>query len=54
MGDRFGWCQQKENKDELLDMTFDYAIENNPDFKWVDNYRYDASVTQVYISQNDE
>jgi len=47
MGDRFGWCQTLENVDEVLNMTYDYAIENNPNLNWIDEYRYDSSVTQV-------
>ncbi|XP_052059702.1 uncharacterized protein LOC127700331 [Mytilus californianus] len=49
MGDRFGWSQTEEKKDETLNMTFDYAIENNPNLKWIDNYRYNTSVTQLEI-----
>ena len=47
MGDRFGWCQTLESVDEVLNMTYDYAIENNPNLNWIDEYRYDSSVTQV-------
>lgn len=47
MGDRFGWSQTEVKKDEILNMTFNYAIENNPNLKWIDNYRYNTSVTQV-------
>ncbi|CAG2215023.1 NPHP3 [Mytilus edulis] len=49
MGDRFGWSQTEENKDETLNMTYDYAIENNPNLKWIDDYRYNTSVTQLEI-----
>jgi hypothetical protein len=28
-------------------MTYDYAIENNPNLNWIDEYRYNSSVTQV-------
>lgn len=47
MGERFGWSQTSEKKDEVLNMTFDYAIENHPNMQWIDKYRYDSSVTQV-------
>ena len=47
MGDRFGWCQTLENVDDVLNMTYDYAIENNPNLNWIDEYRYNSSVTQV-------
>jgi hypothetical protein len=47
MGDRFGWCQTLENVDNVLNMTYDYAIENNPNLNWIDEYRYNSSVTQV-------
>ncbi|VDI38996.1 Hypothetical predicted protein [Mytilus galloprovincialis] len=49
MGDRFGWSQREDKKDETLNMTFNYAIENNPNLKWIDNYRYNTSVTQLEI-----
>ncbi|CAG2252128.1 NPHP3 [Mytilus edulis] len=49
MGDRFGWSQREDKKDETLNMTYDYAIENNPNLKWIDDYRYNTSVTQLEI-----
>ena len=47
MGERFGWSQRKGEDDDVLNMTYDYAIENYPNLKWIDEYRYDSSVTQV-------
>ena len=47
MGDRFGWCQRREKVDSVLNMTYDYAIQTNPNLKWIEDYRFDASVTQV-------
>ncbi|XP_063951363.1 uncharacterized protein LOC129253865 [Lytechinus pictus] len=49
MGDRFGWSQSEEIKDELLDLSFDTAIEEFKQFKWVDEYRFDSSVTQLEV-----
>ena len=48
MGDRFGWCQKQDDKDEKLDKSYDYAIENHSKtLGWIENYRFDTSVTQV-------
>ncbi|KAL4236673.1 hypothetical protein ACF0H5_005057 [Mactra antiquata] len=49
MGERFGWSQKTGSSDEVLNMTFDYAIEHNPSLAWVKDYRYDTSVTQLEI-----
>lgn len=47
MGERFGWSQKAGTDDKLLTKTYDYAIENEQSLKWIDNHRYDTSVTQV-------
>ena len=47
LGERFGWCQTKEKEDSTLNKSYDYAIESNPSLNWIDNYRYNSSVTQV-------
>ncbi|VDI57556.1 Hypothetical predicted protein [Mytilus galloprovincialis] len=49
MGDRFGWCQTEDKPDDVLNMSYDYAIENNPKLKWIDKFRYDTSVTQLEV-----
>eukprot|EP00057_Strongylocentrotus_purpuratus_P003545 XP_003726872.2 PREDICTED: TPR repeat-containing protein DDB_G0287407 [Strongylocentrotus purpuratus] len=46
MGDRFGWSQSRKFKDELLDISYDTAVDEYQHFKWVDEYRFDSSVTQ--------
>ncbi len=47
MGERFGWSQEEGKPDQKLNQSFDYAVETNKQLKWVDEYRYGASVTQV-------
>ena len=47
MGERFGWSQKTGNTDELLNASYDYAIDNYKNLKWIDGFRYDTSVTQV-------
>jgi len=47
MGERFGWSQKSDKKDEVLNSTYDYAIDNHPNMDWIEKYRYDSSVTQV-------
>ena len=49
MGERFGWSQKTGKTDDVLNMTFDYAIENYKSLQWIDGYRYDSSVTQVKL-----
>ncbi|XP_070541009.1 uncharacterized protein [Ptychodera flava] len=49
MGDRYGWSQKEGEEDELLDGSFDYAIENNPKFEWIKDYRYDTSITKLEV-----
>ncbi|XP_053394800.1 uncharacterized protein LOC123525710 isoform X2 [Mercenaria mercenaria] len=49
MGDRFGWSQKSDKKDEVLDMTYNYAIENHPGLTWIEKYRYDTSVTTLEV-----
>ncbi|XP_078619476.1 uncharacterized protein LOC144886633 isoform X1 [Branchiostoma floridae x Branchiostoma japonicum] len=49
MGERFGWSQKKDEPDKLLNASFDYAIKHNDDLKWIDDYRFDTSVTQLEI-----
>ncbi|XP_052774907.1 uncharacterized protein LOC128213338 [Mya arenaria] len=49
MGDRFGWCQQEAKVDDVLNMTFNYAIENHPNLQWIEQYRYNSSVTQLEV-----
>ncbi|WAR23121.1 Y7407-like protein [Mya arenaria] len=53
MGDRFGWCQQEAKVDDVLNMTFNYAIENHPNLQWIEQYRYNSSVTQRYASESE-
>lgn len=47
MGERFGWALKPGTDDKLLTKTYDYAIENEQSLKWIENHRYDTSVTQV-------
>lgn len=48
LGERFGWSQREDKPDELLNASFDFAIENFPsDFGWLERYRFDCSVTKV-------
>ena len=49
MGDRFGWSQKEDEKDDVLDMTYNYAIENFPNLTWIEKFRFDISVTTVWI-----
>ena len=49
MGERFGWCQPEGTKDDLLDMTFNFALENQPKLAWIGDYRFNTSVTQVTV-----
>ncbi|XP_063416845.1 uncharacterized protein LOC134699089 isoform X1 [Mytilus trossulus] len=51
MGERYGWSQRKEAPDEVLNSTFDYAIESYPNLKWIDEFRYGSSVTQLEVLQ---
>ena len=37
----------KIKKDELLNSSFDYALENYKQMDWIDQFRYGVSVTQV-------
>ncbi|XP_071504967.1 uncharacterized protein [Diadema antillarum] len=50
MGDRFGWSQTEDEVDELLSKSFDYAVENFSNLKWIDKHRYRCSVTQLEVS----
>ena len=47
MGDRYGWSQQEKQKDDLLNESFTYASNSHQSLKWVDDYRFDTSVTKV-------
>lgn len=47
LGDRFGWSQTEEKKDELLNKSYDFAIENFKALGWLDDFRYSTSVTKV-------
>ena len=51
LGERFGWCQESEDKhDELLDQSYEYAIKQDPKrLGWVDKHRYGSSVTKVRV-----
>ncbi|KAK3101549.1 hypothetical protein FSP39_004391 [Pinctada imbricata] len=49
LGSRFGWSQNKEKEDNALMKTYDYAVENIPNLKWIDEHRFDTSVTQLEI-----
>ncbi|XP_019626894.1 PREDICTED: uncharacterized protein LOC109471895 isoform X3 [Branchiostoma belcheri] len=49
MGERFGWSQKQDEPDKLLNASFDYAIKHNDDLKWIENHRFDTSVTQLEI-----
>ncbi|XP_072040846.1 uncharacterized protein [Amphiura filiformis] len=49
LGDRFGWHQRENNKDTLLDATYDYALRNLKGFDWLEDFRYDTSVTKLEI-----
>jgi hypothetical protein len=48
MGERFGWSQQEDSPDELLNNSFDFALQNFPhQLGWLEKHRYGTSVTQV-------
>ncbi|KAL4237053.1 hypothetical protein ACF0H5_005437 [Mactra antiquata] len=49
MGERFGWSQRTGETDELLNTTYDFAIDNNPNLSWIKQYRFDTSVTQLEV-----
>ncbi|XP_030831949.1 TPR repeat-containing protein DDB_G0287407 [Strongylocentrotus purpuratus] len=49
MGDRFGWSQSSKFKDELLDKSYDTVVDAYRQFKWVDDYRFNSSVTQLEV-----
>lgn len=49
LGDRYGWSQTEKKKDELLNKSYDYAVLSQPELKWVDEYRYDCSVTKLEV-----
>ena len=49
MGHRYGWCQKSDTNDEGLTRSFDYAVENCPSLKWINDFRFDTSVTKVKI-----
>eukprot|EP00057_Strongylocentrotus_purpuratus_P006384 XP_011660858.1 PREDICTED: uncharacterized protein LOC576310 isoform X1 [Strongylocentrotus purpuratus] len=49
LGDRFGWSQKEGEVDELLNKSYDYAIENFSHLKWIEEYRFDSSVTQLEV-----
>ena len=51
MGERFGWSQKSDKKDEVLNSTYDYAIDNHPNMDWIEKYRYDSILTQVVNSR---
>ncbi|ELU12330.1 hypothetical protein CAPTEDRAFT_96933 [Capitella teleta] len=55
MGDRFGWSQQEGSPDEVLNNSFDYAMQNFPhQLGWLDQHRYGVSVTQDLVKLLDE
>ncbi|XP_077992057.1 uncharacterized protein LOC144446177 [Glandiceps talaboti] len=49
MGDRYGWSQKEDKEDELLNNSYIYAIDNHKEFSWIEEYRYDTSVTRLEI-----
>ncbi|XP_041471148.1 TPR repeat-containing protein DDB_G0287407-like [Lytechinus variegatus] len=49
IGDRFGWSQREGEVDELLNKSYDYAIANFNHLKWIDEYRFNSSVTQLEV-----
>ncbi|KAL3870127.1 hypothetical protein ACJMK2_042738, partial [Sinanodonta woodiana] len=49
LGERFGWCQTREKPDELLNNSYNYALDNFPPLSWIDQNRYDTSVTQLEV-----
>nr|XP_006817896.1 PREDICTED: uncharacterized protein LOC100371827 [Saccoglossus kowalevskii] len=49
MGDRYGWSQKEDEKDKTLDQSFDYAVDNHRHLNWLDNYRYNTSVTKLEV-----
>ncbi|XP_041454385.1 uncharacterized protein LOC121407396 [Lytechinus variegatus] len=49
MGDRFGWSQSQKFKDDLLDKSYDTVVEAYRHFKWVEEFRYNSSVTQLEV-----
>ncbi|XP_038058559.1 uncharacterized protein LOC119729838 [Patiria miniata] len=49
MGDRFGWSQRQTRPDKLLNKSYDYAIENFKPLEWIDQYRFESSVTKLEI-----
>ncbi|XP_030833932.1 TPR repeat-containing protein DDB_G0287407 [Strongylocentrotus purpuratus] len=49
LGDRFGWSQKEDEVDALLNKTYDYAIENFSLLKWIEEYRFNSSVTQLEV-----
>ena len=50
MGDRYGWCQKPGSRDETLNASFDYVVNNYPKLAWVDGHRQGSSVTKVYTN----
>ncbi|XP_072039857.1 uncharacterized protein [Amphiura filiformis] len=49
LGDRFGWSQTEEKKDELLNKSYDFAIENFKALGWLEDFRFSTSVTKLEI-----
>ncbi|CAH1253937.1 TEP1 [Branchiostoma lanceolatum] len=49
IGERFGWSQKEGEPDKLLNASFDYAIKHNEDLKWIEDHRFDTSVTQLEV-----
>lgn len=49
LGDRFGWSQEEGQVDTLLNKSYDYAIKNFSHLKWIDDYRFKCSVTQLEV-----
>ncbi|XP_022091330.1 uncharacterized protein LOC110979639 [Acanthaster planci] len=49
MGDRYGWSQTQHKPDKLLNKSFNYAIENFKPLEWIEQYRYETSVTKLEI-----
>ncbi|KAL5013818.1 hypothetical protein ScPMuIL_008088 [Solemya velum] len=49
LGMRFGWSQKQETPDNTLQHSYDYAVENHQTLKWIDDYRFNTSVTQLEV-----
>ncbi|XP_071959589.1 uncharacterized protein [Antedon mediterranea] len=47
LGERYGWSQREAIPDKLLNKTYNVAIESYSRFDWIDNFRFDTSVTRL-------